>query len=259
MATDYAEKERAFIAALSDDTGTDLAGWIARIVNSALTERNDIIDWLRQQGFSFAKASWIERIHHNGGRLIYADEQNSDVAPAPARTALANSSSGRVRATARRAPSSIAPQTGNDPDPGSGDDDIAVLAERPSPPPSDQQNGQGGGVAGVLAAAKGLRPLAEVLLAEIVRGGPVETLADMPMLKFSGPLPFAALLPGPKELRLYGDFGTAGGDRIKRAEASQRLSPPFPQVIVLNDVRQIDQDLRDFISAARERANAQIA
>ena len=38
MATDYAEKERAFIAALSDDTGTDLAGWIARIASSALAK-----------------------------------------------------------------------------------------------------------------------------------------------------------------------------------------------------------------------------
>lgn len=257
MATDYAEKERAFIAALSDDSGTDLAGWIARIANSALTERNDIIDWLRQQGFSFAKASWIERIHHNGGRLIYADEQNSDVAPAPARTALANSNAGRVRATPRRAHGSGEPQNGNDT--GSGSDDVAGAGTNPIAPASASFSAHGEGVAGVLALAKGLRPLAEVLLAEIVRGGPVETSADPQMLKFSGPKPFAALLPGPKELRFYGDFGSGGNGRVKRAEASQRLSPPFPQVIVLNDVRQIDQDLRDFISAARARANAQVA
>ena len=256
MATDYAEKERAFIAALSDDTGTDLAGWIARIASSALTERNDIIDWLRQQGFSFAKASWIERIHHNGGRLIYAGEQNSDVAPAPTRSASANPNAGRARASPRRAPTSDGPSNGDD----AGPDErfVAAAAAHAMPPVLNTLGGQGEGVAGVLASAKGLRPLAEVLLAEIGRGGPVETLADPPMLKFSGPRPFAALLPGPKELRFYGDFGTAGGGRIKRAEQTLRASPPFPQVIVLNDVRQIDQDLRDCISAARERANAEV-
>lgn len=256
MATGYAEKERAFIAALSDDTGTDLAGWIARITASTLTERNDIIDWLRQQGFSFAKASWIERIHHNGGRLIYADEQNSDVAPAPARTALANSGVARIRATPRRATGSGEPQNGNDT--GSGGD-VAGAGANPIAPASASLSAHGEGVAGVLASAKGLRPLAEVLMAEIVRGGSVETSADPPMLKFSGPKPFAALLPGPKELRFYGDFGSGCNGRVKRAEASQRLSPPFPQVIVLNDVRQIDQDLRNFISTARARANTQVA
>ena len=45
---------------------------MAAIAESGRTERNDIIDWLRHQGFQFSWASWLERIHHNGGRLIYA-------------------------------------------------------------------------------------------------------------------------------------------------------------------------------------------
>src|SRR5690349_2173712 len=73
MSTDYAEKERDFIAGLAEDTGRDLAGWMAAIAETGLTERNAIIDWLRHQGFQFSWASWLERIHHNGGRLIYAD------------------------------------------------------------------------------------------------------------------------------------------------------------------------------------------
>ena len=255
MATDYAEKERVFIAALSDDTGTDLAGWIARIINSALTERNDIIDWLRQQGFSFAKASWIERIHHNGGRLIYAGDHSGDVGLAPSAAALANPGAGRARATAARGP--VLPLNGSEP---SRDrDGVGPPNGRAAALAFDLNAKTPDGVAGILAGAKGLRPLAEVLLAEIVRGGPVETSADAAMLKFSAPKPFAALLPGPKELRFYGDFGDAAGGRIKRAEPLQRLSTPFPQVIVLNDVRQIDEDLRNFISAARERANGQVA
>ena len=65
MATDYAEKERIFIASLSGETGRDLAEWMKVIQNSNLQDRNDIIDWLREQGFPFARASWLERIHHN--------------------------------------------------------------------------------------------------------------------------------------------------------------------------------------------------
>ena len=73
MSTDYAERERDFIASLNEDTGRDLDGWMAAISESGFSERNAIIDWLRLQGFQFAWASWLERIHHNGGRLIYAD------------------------------------------------------------------------------------------------------------------------------------------------------------------------------------------
>lgn len=70
MATDYAGKEKEFIASLGPDTGRDLDGWMQAISGADLAHRNDIIDWLRQNGFTFANASWLERIHHNGGRLI---------------------------------------------------------------------------------------------------------------------------------------------------------------------------------------------
>jgi len=73
MAIDYGEKERAFIDGLKENTGRDLSAWMAAISAEALPHRNHIIDWLRRQGFMFSKASWLERIHHNGGRPIYAD------------------------------------------------------------------------------------------------------------------------------------------------------------------------------------------
>ncbi len=72
---DYAEKEREFVLALADETGKDLDDWMAEIAASGMSERNEIIDWLRLQGFAFSQASWLERIHHNGGRLIYSDER----------------------------------------------------------------------------------------------------------------------------------------------------------------------------------------
>ena len=74
MSTDYAAKEREFLDSLKADTGRDLSEWMAAIRAQALPHRNDIIDWLRQQGFMFSRASWLERIHNNAGRPIYADQ-----------------------------------------------------------------------------------------------------------------------------------------------------------------------------------------
>ena len=67
MATDFGEKERAFIDGLKENTGRDLGEWMQAITAAGLPHRNDIIDWLRHKGFMFSKASWLERIHHNGG------------------------------------------------------------------------------------------------------------------------------------------------------------------------------------------------
>ena len=74
MSTDYEDKEREFLSYLKADTGRDLAEWMVAISEAGLAHRNDIIDWLRQQGFIFARASWLERIHHAGGRPIYLSE-----------------------------------------------------------------------------------------------------------------------------------------------------------------------------------------
>lgn len=82
MVTHFTAKERAFVDALKGDTGRDLNAWMAAIRASGFVERNHVIDWLRQQGFTFAHASWLERIHYNGGRLIYAEELDK---PSPAR------------------------------------------------------------------------------------------------------------------------------------------------------------------------------
>ena len=59
MSTDYAEKERDFIASLNEDTGRDLDGWMAAISESGFSERNAIIDWLRHQGFDSSYPSVV--------------------------------------------------------------------------------------------------------------------------------------------------------------------------------------------------------
>ncbi len=223
MSTDYAEKERDFIAGLAEDTGRDLAAWMATIAQSGKTERNDIIDWLRHQGFQFSWASWLERIHHNGGRLIYAD------APDQARTSDRQPSNREMN------------------------DEPPVRERRshdwPVPPPAklatttDIQN--------LLSEAKGLRPLAEHVLREIGRAVPsTEFRVNGSLVTMSAPNPFAALHPGPKKLRLYANFGPAGASRTKPAEAVNKGTPPFAEMLVLDDARSIDEDFRRLIRAA---------
>jgi hypothetical protein len=73
MPHDDREQEREFLADLEARTGRDLAAWMALIAAQSFTDKNETIDWLRAHGIPFARASWLERIHSNGGRPIYAD------------------------------------------------------------------------------------------------------------------------------------------------------------------------------------------
>ena len=241
MATDYAEKERAFIESLAGDTGADLDGWMKAIQTSGLSERNEIIDWLRQQGFAFAKASWIERINHNGGRLIYGDDASAPPVPVRAQVlAPMMPFAGKPPERQMAALPAAAPKAAHVPASPAART-IAALAV-----PAD--------VSARLAAAKGLRPLADVLIAAIAaQVSGMTVTAQGEILTFAAPKPFAALLPGPKELRLYGDFGTTGVANVKRTEP--RAPAPFPHVIALNDVRQIDEALQTLIQAAHARAH----
>jgi len=74
MARDEEAEEREFLADLQTRTGRDLAQWIAAIAAQNFSDKNEVIDWLRAQGIPFARASWLERIHSNGGRPIYLQQ-----------------------------------------------------------------------------------------------------------------------------------------------------------------------------------------
>ena len=76
MANDEREEEREFLDGLKARTGRDLAEWMAAITAQGFTDKNETIDWLRGQGLSFARASWLERIHRNGGKPIYAQRRH---------------------------------------------------------------------------------------------------------------------------------------------------------------------------------------
>jgi hypothetical protein len=224
MSTDYAEKERDFIASLPEDTGRDLSAWMTAITESGLSERNAIIDWLRLHGFQFSQASWLERIHHNGGRLIYGDDaaEPSTLPGKPAPPTRSSAHAPRVQTTTPVTPPTAAKQT--------------VIGD------SVQQ---------LLAGAKGLRPLADLVLREVSRAvANVEFTAESPFIVISAPQPFAALLPGPKRLRLYATFGPAGVHRARPADTVNKSTPRFPEMLVLDDARDINEDFQRLIRAA---------
>lgn len=243
MARDLAEQERAFILTLPSDTGRDLDAWMAAIAASGHSARNDIIDWLRHQGFTFSNASWLERIHHNGGRLIYAGEEPraalADRAP-PAKPKAAPPAH-----LAEQAPEPVAQPEAS----------LPPTAMPPSEPALTHQDGASEAeVAALLLAAKGLRPLAEFILREMDQIVPAMVrLAQPPLLTLASPMPFAALLPAPKEIRLFADFGPPSRDRTRKAD-SARFPSPFPDVLILNDARQIDDRFRELVALAYTRA-----
>ncbi len=253
MARDLGEQERAFVHALKEATGRDLAGWMGAIAASGHTRRNDIIDWLRHQGFAFANASWLERIHHNNGQLIYGAEHDAGIAgraaeqaSGPMARAFRLALDDRTEpnpSTPRSAPAKSAPVA-----PGSASSASAAQTPAHLTPASDAD------IAALLLAAKGLRPLAELVLREM--SALVPTLvraASPPLITIASPMPFAALLPAPKDVRLFADFGPASRDRTRKSDAG-RLAVPFPDVLILNDARQIDDRFRELVAAAYTRA-----
>jgi len=255
MATDYAEKEREFVAALAEDTGRDLAAWMEAISSADLAHRNDIIDWLRQNGFTFSNASWLERIHHNGGRLVYGDDH-----PPPERMPVQ-----QHKVAAPIAPPPVPPPL---PEPAPvrapplpaaevARVHVALVHTTAGAPPAPDIDAA---TAEVLLAAKGLRPLAMLAVQEIFRTIPeMRFEAQGPLVVMSAPKPFLALLPSAKALRFYGDFDRSGDSRAVRAEAAMKTAskapPPFPSALVLTDARLVYAAFAALVKCAHTRAH----
>jgi hypothetical protein len=235
MTTDYGEKERAFIDGLKENTGRDLEEWLAAISAGGLPHRNDIIDWLRQQGFMFSKASWLERIHHNGGRLIYADAPKG----APAR----RRASRRGEASAGSTPPTAAPAAAP-----------AAPASVPPPPAAGRDD-----LDALLAKAKAYRPLAQHLVAQIRTVRPSARFeARDTYVAVADPAEFARIGIGPKELRLHLALGAAAFDEVlKKGVPGGGLgkSEALSHMVVLEDARQIDGRLLQLVAQAAAAVN----
>lgn len=231
MSTNYGEKERAFLDALKEDTGRDLAEWIAAIAAQNFEHRNDIIDWLRQRGFTFSKASWIERIHHNGGQPIYAGKEP-------------------VKAPPRAAPPVPAP------------DRVSHVEEPepplPEPPPVEVPQSSQDAVQELLQKAKAYRPLANYILTEIARAVPgIRIVADASHVSIATDREFAQLLIGPRELRLALELGDAPFDEMlrpfKSSAPASRNSAVMTHMASLTDARQVSDRLIEAVVAAARR------
>lgn len=236
MATDYGEKERAFLDGLKENTGRDLAEWMGAITAQDLPHRNDIIDWLRQQGFMFSKASWLERIHHNGGKPVYADA--APQTPRPPRPRRE-----RTPPQAHVATGETQPPPATEPE--------APVPTPVSPPDADLEP--------LLAKAKAYRPLALALITQIRSARPsARILPRAGFLAIADPEEFARLGLSAKELHLHLALGEhAIDDVVKKGTAGAGLgkSEALSHMVVLTDARQIDERLADLIARAATTVN----
>jgi hypothetical protein len=241
MAKDDRDEEREFLEGLKARTGRGLAEWMAAIAAQGFGEKsdkNEIIDWLRTQGLPFARASWLERIHRNGGQPIHATAPPAagETSPAEARAVEARRAPAlRLVAKAPRGPERDAP----------------TPAAQGAPPPD-----AAAALDRLLAAAKGYRPLYHLLEAQIRKAVPGAVLAaEARHVSVGAPGEFAAITLHPTEVRLGLDLGDRPFDaRLEKA----RLRGPGPAIthmIVLTDARQVDEELSALLADANARVN----
>ncbi|MDX2201752.1 MAG: DUF5655 domain-containing protein [Hyphomicrobiaceae bacterium] len=227
------EEEREFLAELKARSGQDLAGWMAAITAKGFSDKNETIDWLRTQGFPFARASWLERIHSNGGRPIYLD-----ALPAPVDVAIPEP---KLQPVARPVRPIAPPANANEP--------VAPRAAVAPPPEAADEVVR---LEALVAAAKGYRPLYQMLEAMVRQAVPQVVLrARGGLIVFAAPAEFAAVLPTATEIRLGLALGARPHDvnlvpsRLKGAPAG------ITHMLVLKDARQINAELQSLIAAAQ--------
>lgn len=257
MAIDYGEKERQFLDSLLPDTGRSLADWIGAIRATGLTEKNEVIDWLRRQGFAFSKASWLERIHNNGGKPIYG-EKGIRLArkPSPSIQGAKPLPQPRPQASLIAMPPLEAPPRLPPPaaesDPRHPQSHVIVPPHASALPPHEttgQPADDAAATMTLLAKAKAYRPLAQYVLTEIKKiASTSEVKPHANHFTVGAPdAPFAVLTVSARDVRLGLRLpGTPldGGFVAARLGAAV---PPIPaaitHMIVLTDARQVNEAL----------------
>lgn len=211
------EEEQEFLSGLKARTGRDLAEWMAAITAKGFADKNQTIDWLRAEGLPFARASRLERIHSNGGKPIYAD--------LPARQGPATPPAAPSPPPAKPAPKPLSSS------------DAASLEK-------------------LIAAAKGYRPLYQLLEAETRNALPA--LAVTPRtgyVSFGAPAEFAAVTLHAAEIRLGLDLGDRPFDPQLQKSRLKGPGPAITHMVVLTDARQVNDDLMRLLQAANLRTN----
>ncbi len=233
MTRKHAELEREFIDDLLQRTGHSLGEWMVLIDAAGLAGKNEIIDWLRPKGFTFANASWLERIHNNGGRPIYIDIG----------AAGASAPTSQPAQVPRMAVAPTLPRARSIP--------LPIAA----PAPTAGAAGTGS-LSDTLARGKAFRPLAEMLVRQIEGALPrVVIVPAGELVAFANPAELAMLHVTPRELR----FGLALGDHPYDTELVRARIPGagsgITHMIVLTDARQVGAALLDLVRRADRTAN----
>jgi hypothetical protein len=250
VSIDYGEMERQFLETLKADSGRALDEWMAAITAEGLTHRNDIIDWLRRQGFMFSKASWLERIHNNGGKPVYSGASKTRSEKRP-------ETRGETRPEPRPRPS-VPPQlrvvVSNQPPPSAAAPSPEPASVAPPSPASPAADGDPAAIDALIARAKAYRPLAAYVIAETRKQVPgVSVLPSDGYLVFRlGSADFALLTINAKELRLGLALKTVpAGAALETAKLpALRGAPSMNHMAVLTDARQITPALLSAIAQA---------
>lgn len=262
MSAEFEQKEREFLLNLKKDTGRDLAEWMTALDAQDLSERNDRIDWLRHNGFIFAWASWLERIHHNGGRPIYLDAvPNADEAAGKATDdgvtltteADPRPSSGRQDEVSNHPRDADAPK----PPARSSFDPLAALPSRSIKTDDPEDLGR------TIASARAYAPLLNFLLGQIAQRLP-EAFAiarrDHVVLHVSKrkAAPFAVIAITASDLKLALNLGSwpikPPMERARLSGVTAKTARCMSHMIALDDARQVEAGLINLIEAAHRRA-----
>jgi hypothetical protein len=291
MANDEREEERQFLAGLRARTGRDLGEWMAAIAAQGFHDKNEIIDWLRTEGLPFARASWLERIHRNGGKPIHAGSDSaltgSDPAgltpghaPGHSRPIAAPPAKAPAPRLAQVVPTPTSPLpparapaadasghamgsdrqglTASTADPAHGP---AAAASKPArkaakPPPLIEPPTDPAALERLLAAAKGYRPLYHHLEAQIRRAIPGAVIAAHRYVAIGAPLEFAAVTLHATEVRLGLDLGDRPFEAPLQPAKLRGPGPAITHMVVLTDARQVNDALLALLQDANTRVNA---
>jgi len=220
VARDEEEEEREFLADLEARTGRSLGDWMAAITAEGFADKNETIDWLRAQGIPFARASWLERIHSNGGKPIYLHH-------AP-----------KAGPEAKLPPTPPRPQSAPLP-----------VQRAPSQREADDLDK-------LLAAGKGYRPLYLLLEAEMRNAFPALTASPKASyVSLGAPREFAAVTLHATELRLGLDLGDRPFDGLVQKARLKGAGSSISHMLVLTDARQVNAELLNLIKVANTRVN----
>lgn len=234
MTAKEGEEEREFLERLQARTGRDLSEWMAAITLERFADKNAAIDWLRGQGFTFQRASWLERIHANGGKPIFGEvpAKASPVKPAAERPAADPAPAPTVEPARPAAPHPAVPAPSAN---------TAAALEK------------------LIAGAKGYRPLYQMLETAIRGAVPDVVLTPRASyISYGAPGEFAVVTLHPSEVRLGLDLGDRPFDAQVQKAKLKGPGPGITHMVVLTDARQINGELLGLIKAAHERINKQL-